>query len=1116
MPNAGADLRASTLRASILRPGRATQAVLRTTRAIAAIALAAGATAQVPAPRTAFPLDGRWQLSLDEGQSWREVQVPGTFEAEIGPEFDGVAWFRRQLEPCPLGADERLLLHFEAVATEAAVWLNGRELGRHLGGWTPFRIDLSAVARAAPQGPWELRVRVDEKVGHHTQGFLPIIAPHFGGIWQSVELLRVSDLWIDDLRALATGSLEDGCLHLEVPLGGNRTASSKRDEPEAELELEVSARLRGSARRFAVERFPIPPTAAPGGPELLRYALRDPAGAILSPEPWAPSTPKLYDVELALRRGARVLDRVRLSAGFRTIAAQGRTLLLNGRPLNVRGVLNWGLHPSGHGPLRTEALARAEIERAQALGFNLMKFCLWMPPRRTLELCDELGLLAWIEYPTWHAALVPAHREELVREYDEFFHRDRRHPAVILRSLTCETGPSADLDLLRELYELAHRRVPSTLVIDDSSWIQWNRIHDAYDDHPYGNNHTWMATLERLDRHIAERSAKPLLLGEAIAADTWYGPTDADAADEPVAPLWRPLSASDARAWLKRLEPLVGAESLARLTADSLRYALAMRKFQIETYRRRVPAGGYVVSVIRDFRLAAMGLIDPYDQLKWPAESWAWHGERQLALVSEGDRRSFRSGSPLSLALHCATADPTEAFALQTTLTLHAASRAGEPETTVLAVPSARWERTRDDRASEPRGDYVFELPALDVERPTRHRLRARCEDERGATTNEWNFWIVPAANRTAFAAARAHSSLSGDDLPPSLLALPQEKLSPPPAPAAAEPHELLVARHLDDTLLERLAAGARVLLLPRAERHSFPLREHWFLRGAPLVNRRHPLGRAAHELLVDLQHFDLAGPVVPEIDAYLEHTRPLLLLWDAHDSDRVKTHGLVFEMPVGRGWLAVSALDHRSAAGEWLLAELLARLAQIAAPSSATEQQAAAVLLSALRAELAHRAIDLTARRWMFQPDPEARGAEQGWQRAAHDDGSWPEIGIDRHWDAQGHPALDGWAWYRLHLDLPADWPAGKAYLEFTGVDDAYMLYVDGEKVGSGGDIAARRTAFEERKSHDLGRFSRPGKRLAIAVAVYDWQGAGGIFRPVSLRATPPSAAPPILRQRD
>ncbi|MBK9387726.1 MAG: hypothetical protein IPN34_23165 [Planctomycetes bacterium] len=1115
MPNAVGDLRASNLRASILRAGRATQAVLRNTCAFAAIAFATGAAAQEPVPRTAYPLDGRWELSLDEGQSWREVQVPGTFEAEIDPEFDGVAWFRRQLEPRALGANERLLLHFEAVATEAAVWLNGRELGRHLGGWTPFRVDLSAVAREMPEGPWELRVRVDEKVGHHTQGFLPIIAPHFGGIWQSVEVLRVSDLWIDDLRALATGSLEDGCLHLEVPLGGSSAANASSDEPEAELEVEVSARLRGSAQSFATQRYPISRATEP---QRLGYALRDPAGAIVSPEAWEPLAPKLYDVELVLRRGARVLDRHRLSAGFRTIAAQGRTLLLNGRPLNVRGVLNWGLHPSDHGPLRTETLARAEIERAQALGFNLMKFCLWMPPRRTLELCDELGMLAWIEYPTWHASLIPANREELVREYDEFFHRDRRHPAVILRSLTCETGPSADLELLRELYELAHRRVPSTLVIDDSSWIQWNRIHDAYDDHPYGNNHTWLATLERLDRHIAERAAKPLLLGEAIAADTWYGPTDPLAAEEPTAPLWRPLSASDARAWLKRLEPLVGAESLAHLTADSLRYALAMRKFQIETYRRRVPAGGYVVSVIRDFRLAAMGLIDPYDQLKWPAESWAWHGERQLALVSEGDRRSFRSGAPLSLALHYATADPTEPFALKTILALHAESRADESETTIRGVISGRWERTRDERTSEQRGDYAFELPALDVERPTRHRLRAHCEDERGATTNEWNLWVVPAADQKALSAARAHSSLRGDDLPPQLLALPRAELSQPPAPAAAAgaQKELLVARHLDDALLERLDAGARVLLLPRAERHSFPLREHWFLRGAPLVNRRHPLGQAAHELLVELQHFDLAGPVVPEIDAYLEHTRPLLLLWDAHDLDRVKTHGLVYEMPVGRGWLAVSALDHRSAAGEWLLTELLAHLAQTAAPSSATEQHSAEVLLSALRAELAHRAIDLTARRWKFQPDPEARGAEQGWQRSEHDDAAWPEIGIDRHWDAQGHAALDGWAWYRLHLDLPADWPVGKAYLEFTGVDDAYVLYVDGEEVGSGGDIAARRTAFEERKSHDLGRFARPGERLAIAVAVYDWQGAGGIFRPVSLQATPPSAAPPILRQRD
>lgn len=69
-----------------------------------------------------------------------------------------------------------------------------------------------------------------------------------------------------------------------------------------------------------------------------------------------------------------------------------------------------------------------------------MKFCLFVPPKKYLELCDELGMLAWVEYPTWHPKLDEKHLAELRQEYAEFFAFDCNHPSVILRSLTCETG----------------------------------------------------------------------------------------------------------------------------------------------------------------------------------------------------------------------------------------------------------------------------------------------------------------------------------------------------------------------------------------------------------------------------------------------------------------------------------------------------------------------------------------------------------------------------------------------------------------------------------------------------------------------------------------------------
>jgi hypothetical protein len=255
--------------------------------------------------------------------------------------------------------------------------------------------------------------------------------------------------------------------------------------------------------------------------------------------------------------------------------------------------------------------------------------------------------------------------------------------------------------------------------------------------------------------------------------------------------------------------------------------------------------------------------------------------------------------------------------------------------------------------------------------------------------------------------------------------------------------------------------------------------------------------------MLVELQHFDLAGDVIRDVD-YLDAIDPLLMLWEAHDLEEIRTNGLLFRMPVGAdGDLLVSALDHQSPgnqAGVFLLGQLLKGLAEGRMANSAVVDSRGAKNLERLRAEVSGRRISLESREWRFQPDPQEAGREGNWSAASFDDSTWETIRADRHWESQGHETLDGWAWYRLKLDVPEDWPAGKAFLTFTGVDDYYDLYVNGVRVGSAGNIERRETAFELRSSFDVSKLIEPGKPLTIAVAVFDWYGAGGIFRPVEL----------------
>ncbi len=887
-------------------------------------------TAFATEPRVVVPLDGDWRFRRDGSAEWKSVAVPSAFQDHESTGWHGIGWYECTVEVPDVPASRRVLLHFDAAATHATVYWDGEKVGEHLGGWTPFRVE---VTSKAAKGPHTLRVRVDEKVGHNTQGFLPIVQPHFGGLWKGVSLAVVPAASIDDLNVLAVGDRLTGEVLVRAGVDGSQV-------PKIVPPLAVRYRLRGETEWYPVSETHIDAND-PVGVATLRFR-------IPNAKAWSPESPHLYEVELT--RGD---DRVVVRTAFRTIEATGHQLRLNGQPLVVRGVLNWGHEPPRLAPNGPPDVWRKEIAFAKSYGFNLMKFCLWLPPKAYLDLCDEMGLLAWVEYPTWHPKLDAKHRAELAKEFAEFFAYDRNHPCVVLRSLTCETGPSADIAVVRGLYDLAKAMIPGCVVEDDSSWIEWNRVHDFYDDHPYGNNHAWPATLKRLTGYIAQRAAKPLVLGEAIAADTWVDP-ESPAVN--ALPKWaRPGFLDGNRKWLARMRELYGPGGLDRLDADSKRQALLTRRYQIETYRTMVPDGGYVVSVLRDFPLAGMGLIGYDGKPKWSPEDWAWHG-----------------------------------------------------------------------RDEEPR------KPAT---------------------------------------------------LPPGVAVLPV-------------PADVTVARRFDAKLLDALEAGGKVLLLPDGKPGGFPLRSHWFLRGS-LYLPDHPVWSGIpRQTLVESQQFELAGDVIPDA-TYLDQIDPVALLWDNHDIKEVKTHALVFDTRVGKGRLFVSALNHDSHLGKWMLGSFAHHLAHGPVPRRALSPESR----RHLREKLAEKKFDLTPDPWRFRPDPTNGGLAHGWHKPETPtaDG-WSNIRVGKAWEAQGWPALDGWAWYRRDVTVPKDWAGREVYVTVEGADDHYELYVNGVKVGTGGDIAARRTAFAEKANHTVTAHVKPGERATLAFRVYDWYGAGGLHRPVAI----------------
>jgi hypothetical protein len=488
-----------------------------------------------------------------------------------------------------------------------------------------------------------------------------------------------------------------------------------------------------------------------------------------------------------------------------------------------------------------------------------------------------------------------------------------------------------------------------------------------------------------------------------------------------------------------------------------------------------------------------MGLIDYLERPKWTPEDWLWQRDTLCILKTAGDRRSFSSGESLAADLlisHFGDA-PLEGGVL--TVVVEEGGGSGD----VLAT-SVRRDISRDPGTLEK--VLSPSLPAPDVAVPTRFVIRAELRAGRETFRNRWPIWVLPRPDSVPLPPVLLHGSF-----PPELAAADFQDVPKLGAAGAGgadsggtDPEGIVLAARLDDRLMDRLEAGGRVLLLADGQKGSFPLSNHWFLRGAPYVPA-HPLLRTLpRDFFIELQHFDLAGPVIPQIE-YLEEISPILMLWDTHDLDFVKTHGLLFETRFQRGRLLVSALRHGgegNAAGRWLLRALIRHLASGPEPARAL----AADTRRRMREKLHEEKISLTDRVWRFAPDPEDDGLAKGWHLPSTPDESWRTIRIGRHWEAQGYPLLDGWAWYRIQVDVPRSWAGREVYLSFEGADDFYELYVNGKLAGTGGDLEKRQTAFDERKSHRITGLVKPGATCHIAVRIHDWQGAGGLFRPITL----------------
>ncbi len=455
-------------------------------------------------------LDGIWQFSngraapcsLPQQVEWNaEILVPFSPETEasgIGDTgFYTSVWYRRTWEQAPLERGARLWLRFEAVDWGATVWVNGHQVCSHEGGYTPFSADISGalvegstqeVVVQANDDSSDLakpRGKQDWKLEPHS-----IWYPRTTGIWQSVWLEMVPQIHLHTLHW--TSSLDRWEIGIEALVfeHGCSPEPLPAQEAPAPEPLELAVRLTIGSQILANDSY-----AVISGEVHRIIALSDPGIDDYRNELlWSPASPTLIEAQVTLRTpDGKILDRVHSYTALRSVTTQGDRFLLNGRPLQLRLVLDQGYWQASGLTAPDDAALIRDIELVKQLGFNGVRKHQKIECARFLYWADRMGLLVWEEMPSAYRYTTKS-IQRLTREWFEVLQRDRSHPCIVAWVPFNESWGVPDLPespaqrhYVQALYHMTKSLDPSRPVIGNDGWESVATdiigIHD-YDEQP--------------------------------------------------------------------------------------------------------------------------------------------------------------------------------------------------------------------------------------------------------------------------------------------------------------------------------------------------------------------------------------------------------------------------------------------------------------------------------------------------------------------------------------------------------------------------------------------------------------------------------------------------------
>ena len=854
--------------------------------------------------RARIDLNGTWEFRLDpdsrgESAHWssgserftEHIQVPGAWQAQgfgtksgvLRHDYSGKAWYRRDIMVPADWKGRALSLRVGGVLRRATVFVNGENAGAHHGFSTPFSLDVTPYLRPGASNSIVFLVEnpanpigesPDKQKATQPTGMINYIG-NWGGIYGNVELLATSLTRIDDVAIVP---------HIGQP-EARFTISVRSEETGAPYPATVAVEVGGfqASAKLMVE---------PGKSTSAELSVAMPGARL-----WSPETPQLYTATVRLVGAEGTRDQVTERFGLRELSTHGDQLLLNGKPLYLRGFGDDNIEVIGGVPPASKQVYLERLRLAKSYGFNGVRFHSMTPVREYFEAADEVGLLVMAELPAAYTMYVLPHKQFLREELGRILRTHRNHPSFLslafgnefdLSWLPDDEKRKEFLDTVADFYHLAKSIDPNRIILSNDGYLM---------------RPTDMASLFR----------KPP--GDIPAVRHEFGSYYCSLPDISLIGKFTGVMVPE---WLHEKKAWVEDSGLTAAYSDLLRNSQRLqqlgRKYQIERARRLQEFTGYHYWLIADYP-GGTGEGDSWEE-GWFNYFWEPKGVKPeegrelnsavMLMIDPGvDNRTMWNDSAKRIQVHVSNYGATDIA----NGVIHWKLLAGSRQVATGVLSGVNLHLGSVGKAGE------ILLGPVNGEQASKLELVLELKAGVASYTNRWNLWAFPRNQRLSRADTKVYSNVRSAQL---------QRFYPFVQPWLGEidPSALLISSVFDLEAKRFLDAGGRVWLLAGREQFErngdatfFPasggaqgtvLRQHPALEGFP------------HDGFFDLQFFNLLdGAWNFPLDRWPKSLAPIAGSVRTTSSFLSKSKalsktGYIVEAKAGKGKLLISTLRLR------------------------------------------------------------------------------------------------------------------------------------------------------------------------------------------------------------